>query len=144
MDSYVERTEVEVVRVRADMKGKGPAEAMRLLEAKLPTLKGRRFYGAFRVLEDGEEYFACVERIAGDSPAEMGLEPGKIPGGLYARRKLSDWEKVIAGGKLEEHFQEMIRTQAFDRSRPQIEFYRSMSELHLLLPVLSRSPTTET
>jgi hypothetical protein len=140
MDVYVERTETEVLRVRADMTGSGPAGAMKVLESKLPSLKGRKFYGAFRLLEGGEEYFACVERAPGDDPATMGLEVGVLPGGLYVRRKLEDWERIIESGKLGEHFEELIRTHKFDSSRPEIEFYRSRSELHLLLPVLSRDP----
>ena len=120
------------------MKGSGPAGAMSLLESKLPSLKGRKFYGAFRLLEDGEEYFACVERVAGDDPIRTGLDVGVLPGGLYARRKLNDWEEIIASGRLGGHFEELIRTHAFDASRPEIEYYRSSSELHLLLPVLGR------
>jgi hypothetical protein len=139
MDTYVERPEVEVLRVKADMKGSGPAGAMHLLESKLPSLKGRKFYGAFRLLEEGEEYFACVERVASDDPDKMGLDVGVLPGGVYVRRKLNDWEQIIASGRLGEHFEELIRTHEFDRNRPEIEYYRSMSELHLLLPVLSRN-----
>jgi len=135
MDSYVERTEVEVLRVRADMKGEGPAGAMRQLESRLPSLKGRKFYGVFRLREDGEEYFACVERAPQDDPAAMGLEVGTIPGGTYVRRKVMEWERVIAEGRLGDHFRELAQTYPFDPSRPEIEYYRSMEELHLLLPV---------
>jgi hypothetical protein len=138
MDSFVERSEVAVLRVRADMNGSGPAGAMSLLESKLPSLKGRKFYGAFRLLEAGEEYFACVERVEGDDPERMGLEAGTLPGGLYARRKLYDWEQIIASGKLPEYAREFVRGYDIDRSRPELEYYRSMSELHLLVPVLSR------
>ncbi|HTW39738.1 MAG TPA: GyrI-like domain-containing protein [Thermoplasmata archaeon] len=138
MDTFVERDEVEVLRVLADWTGGGPAEAMHRLEARLPSLKGRRFYGTFRMLPTGEEYYACVERVESDDPAQMGLETGTIPGGLYLRRKLSDWQKVIAEGKLGEQFEEMLRTCHPDRSRPSIEFYRSMAEMHLLEPVLNR------
>jgi hypothetical protein len=138
MDSYVERTEVEVLRVLADMKGGGPAEAMQKLEAKLPSIKGRRFYGLFRVLPEGEEYFACVEKLSTDDPVAMGLDVGRIPGGLYVRRKVLDWSKVIAEGKLPSIFQDMVRQYDVDRTRPEIEFYRSMTELHILIPVLSR------
>lgn len=138
-DSYVERSEIEVLRVRANMKGKGPAEAMQLLESRLPSIKGRKFYGTFRMLPDGEEYFACVERTPLDDPAALGLETAVVPGGLYVRRKIPDWEKVIADGKLGGIFEEMVRLYPTDPSRPQIEFYRSMTELHLLVPVLSRA-----
>jgi hypothetical protein len=140
MDSFVERSEIEVLRVRADMKGGGPAEAMKLLESKLSSLKGRKFYGAFRILNDGEEYFACVERVATDEPEKMGLEVATIPGGLYARRKLYDWEKIIAEGKLPAYEREFVQLHDVDRSRPELEYYRSMAEMQFLLPVLSRNP----
>jgi hypothetical protein len=139
MDTFVERSDTHVLRVRADMNGTGPAGAMSLLESKLPSLKGRKFYGAFRILEGGEEYFACVERIAGDDPIRMSLDVGMLPGGSYVRRKLGDWENIISAGKLGEHFKELIQAHAFDPSRPGIEYYRSMSDLHLLLPVLNRN-----
>jgi len=138
MDSYVERQQVTVLRVNADMKGGGPAEAMRLLESKLPSLKGRRFYGVFRLLPEGEEYFACVQKEAGDDPVPMDLRVGTIPGGSYVRRKVKDWERVIAEGKLGSLFDKMVSYYNVDRARPNIEFYRSMSELHLLVPVLNR------
>jgi len=144
MDSYVERSEVEVLRVRADWNGGGPAEAMHRLESKLASLKGRRFYGTFRLLPEGEEYFACVEKLATDDPASMGLEVGVIPGGLYARRKVFEWEKVIAAGQLGPIFQSMVAEHPVDQSRPDIEYYRSMQELHLLVPVLGREPRPRT
>ncbi len=141
MDSYIDRSDVEVLRVLADMKGGGPAEAMHRLESKLPSLKGRKFYGTFRLLPEGEEYFAGVEKLPTDDPVAMNLEVGTIAGGSYVRRKVWDWEKVIAAGKLGSIFEEMVTYYHVDRSRPDIEYYRSMTELHLLVPVLDREPT---
>ena len=141
MDAYVDRAEVQVLRVLADLKGGGPAEAMQKLESKLPSIKSRRFYGVFRILPEGEQYFACVEKVATDDPVAMGLEEGAIPGGLYVRRKVFDWSKVIADGKLPSIFQGMVGYYDVDRTRPEIEFYRSMTELHVLIPAQSRGPT---
>jgi hypothetical protein len=141
MDTFVERDEIQVLLVRADWSGGGPAEAMHRLESKLPSLRGRKFYGTFRLLPEGEEYFACVERTDADDPVRMELEVGTIPGGLYLRRKLTDWQRVIADGKLGEQFDELLRTCHPDRTRPSIEFYRSMAEMHLLEPVLNRERT---
>jgi hypothetical protein len=138
MDSYVERAEVAVLRVLADMKGGGPAEAMQKLESKLPSIKGRKFYGVFRILPEGEEYFACVEKTAADDPVAMGLDEGRVPGGLYIRRKVFDWSKVIAEGKLPSISKDMVRHYEVDRTRPEVEYYRSMTELHILIPVHSR------
>jgi len=139
MDSYVERRDVTVLRVLADWKGGGPAEAMHRLESKLPSLKGRRFYGTFRLLPEGEEYFACVEKTSADDPIAMNLEVGTIPGGSYIRRKVTDWETVIAAGKLGSIFEEIVGHYHVDRSRPSVEYYRSMSELHVLVPVLDQA-----
>jgi hypothetical protein len=55
-NTYVELQEIPVLRVRADMKGKGPSAAFDLLESKLLSLKGRKFYGTFQPTPDGEEY----------------------------------------------------------------------------------------
>ena len=68
----------------------------------------------------------------------MSLEVGSIPGGWYVRRKVFDWEQVIAAGKLGSIFEEMVKLYPIDRSRPEIEYYRSMKELHLLVPVANR------
>ena len=140
-DSYVERATIRVLRVQADMKGGGPAEAMQKLESKLLSIRGRRFYGAFRVLPAGEEYFACVERLDSDDPESLQLEESEIPGGLYVRRKLFEWSKVIREGKLPSVSKDMIHHYDVDKTRPELEYYRSMQELHILVPVQSRGPT---
>jgi hypothetical protein len=133
--TFVELQEMPVLSVKADMKGKGPSAAFNLLESKLPTIKGRKFYGTFQFTPEGEEYFACVVRIDSDDPEKMQLETGVIPGGWYARSKLMDWEKKIA--QLPSLFDEMARTHDVDPKRPSLEFYRSQSELQIFLPVRS-------
>jgi hypothetical protein len=135
MDTIVVRPPIEVLRVRADMKGKGPKAAFDALESKLHSLKGRRFLGTIRILDDGEEYYACVERIPTDDPVALGLEVGMIPGGKYVRRRVWDWESVVAAGKMKEISQEFARGYVLDQDRPSIEYYRSMRELHILLPL---------
>jgi hypothetical protein len=83
MDNIIELHDIQVMRVRADMKGNGPSAAFDLLESRLATIKGRKFYGVFRLLPNGEEeYYACVEISETDNPEKMSLETGTIPGGL--------------------------------------------------------------
>jgi tetrahydromethanopterin S-methyltransferase subunit B len=139
---YVERQEMPVLRVKADMKGKGPSAAFNLLESKLPTLKGRKFYGTFQFTPEGEEYFACVVRIDSDDPVKMQLETGVLLGGWYVSSKLMDWEKKVA--QLPSLFDEMARTYDVDPKRPSLEFYRSRAELHLFLPVQGNPPQEAT
>jgi hypothetical protein len=134
MDTLVRRTEISVLRVRADMQRGGPPAAFAALEAKLPTLQGRRFYGTFRGTPEGEEYLACVERLPSDDPSAMELETGSVPGGPYVRRKLQGSLGELIP-ELPRHFAEMVAATAADPDRPSVEFYRSERELHLLLPV---------
>jgi hypothetical protein len=141
-NSYVELQEIPVLRVKADMKGKGPSAAFDLLESRLPSLKGRKFYGTFQFKPDGEEYYACVARVDSDDPGKMQLETGVIPGGWYARSRLMDWEKNLS--KLPSLFEEMARTLDGDPERPSLEFYRSQAELQLFLPVRSHPPIEAT
>jgi hypothetical protein len=144
VDTIVDRQEVGVLRVRADMKGKGPKAAFDTLESKLPSLKGRRFYGTYRMLDDGEEYYACVEKLPTEDPAALGLEAGTIPGGRYVRRRVWDWESVVAAGKMKEVSEEFARGYDLDSGRPSIEFYRSMKELHILLPLAAAAAPSST
>jgi hypothetical protein len=137
--TYVELQEMPVLRVKADMKGKGPKAAFTLLESRLPTLRGRKFYGTFQLTPDGEEYHACVVRIDTDDPEKMQLERGVIPGGWYTRGKLMDWEKNLS--KLAGLFEEMAHSHDVDPKRPSLEFYRSQAEMHLFLPVRGHPPT---
>jgi hypothetical protein len=129
-DSIVEVEPVEVVFTRG-RKGlpifeQAPA-AFDALEAQLPTLKKKRFYG---VVIDGE-YRACV--AIDDDSRGLDLPRWTMPGGRYAMRKIADWETVrdsigLTVGKL--------RSRAdLDPTRPVIEFYRSQAELRILAPV---------
>jgi len=137
---YVEFQELTVLKVRADMKGEGPSASFRVLESKLPSLKGRKFYGTFRMTLEGPEYFACVVRQDSDDPVKMGLDPGEIPGGWYARRKLADWRAHVT--EIQGIFLDMLRVEQVAPSRPSVEFYRSQTEVQLLLPVLARTGVT--
>lgn len=136
-DRFVERNETPVLRVLADFRGPGPSAAFRALEARLPTLRGRHFFGEFRWTPSGPVYHACVERIAADDPKSMGLEEGTLAGGLYAGRRIPDWKKRVA--ELPKIAEELIGLYELDRSRPTLEHYRSRSEMEMLLPILSRS-----
>ena len=108
-------------------------EAFDRLEACLPSLKGRKFYGAML----NGEYRACVALEAQDAPAAMGLETWMIPGGLYARRKLPHWsERLPEIGKI---FGELAAEYPRDPTRPNVEFYRSQKELLLFMAVTSRA-----
>jgi hypothetical protein len=99
------------------------------LEAKLPSLRGRRFYGA---LVEGE-YRACVAIAAEDDPAALPHPTWTLPGGRYAREKIADWE--AHRDRIGPAMEALRRRPDFDPTRPCIEYYRSQRELLLLAPV---------
>jgi hypothetical protein len=126
----VQRDPVEVLFVEAAGGVAGAKEAFTALEAGLPTLRGRRFYGVYF---GGGSYRACMARRPEDDPAAMGLETWVLPGGRYARTRIDGWADRIheIGGA----FRAMASAHAEDPARPSIEFYRSRMELVLFLPI---------
>jgi hypothetical protein len=128
--SIVELDHVEVVyapgRKGLPIPEQAPA-AFDELEAQLPTLKKKHFYGA---VVDGE-YRACV--AIDDDTRELTLPRWAIPAGRYAMRKIPDWEtKPAAIGPT---IEKLRRRSDIDPTRPLIEFYRSRVELRLLAPI---------
>jgi hypothetical protein len=120
--------DIKVMYIVAEDLEKVPV-AFNKLEAKLPSTRGRKFYGSYHQ----GIYKACVEIHDGDNPTNMGLPTETIPGGKYASDKLDNWESHIP--EINEKFMAMARQCIVDNSRPSIEFYRSMRELILYLPI---------
>src|SRR5262245_37524534 len=130
IDAIIELGAVEVLFVSGDKRLPIPQQAplaFNALEALLPTLKKKRFYGA---VIDGE-YRACV--AIDDDTRGLDLPRWVLPSGRYAMRKIADWERhrddigPTVG---------MLRNRPdIDRTRPIIEFYRSQAELRVLAPV---------
>ena len=129
--AVVVRQAIPVMYVESTTGLAGAAEAFRQLEARLPGLRRRRFYGTFQP-PDGP-YRACVAIEPGDDPRAMGLAEWTIPGGEYGRAKLDDWEDHIP--EIGRTFERMARECERDPRRPSVEFYRSQKELVLLFPV---------
>jgi hypothetical protein len=81
----VERDDVSVMFKRVadepDEIGRGMAEVEEIV-----GLRGRKYYGAF---DDNGEYRVCVQLREGDDPQAFGLEVGTLPGGRYARVRLT-------------------------------------------------------
>lgn len=132
-ESIVQISDIAVAYVAGE-RGKPIAEqapaAFDKLEAKLATLKGRHFYG---VVIDGE-YRACVALRPEDDLDGLPHPTWIIPGGKYARRKISDWEKHR--DEIGPTMMQLRDRKDFDVSRPCIEYYRSQRELLLMAPIL--------
>lgn len=131
----VECSPMDVCGVRAVGGVAGAKVAFQTLEARLGSLKGRRFYGVYD--PQREDYRACMLKRKGDDCAALDLEWWTIPGGLYARTTLTDWSEHPA--EIGSSFAAMAAAYPVDPARPSIEFYRSLKELVLFLPILEPS-----
>lgn len=111
----------------------GSQEAFKKLESTLSTLRGRRFYGLVFGTPPHDIYWAAVAYLDTDNLTQEFLKIGVIPGGKYAQEKIKDWNSdILIIGKT---FQRLSKQYTVDSSRPSVEFYRSMKEMLVLLPI---------
>ena len=103
--------------------------AFRTLEAKLPSLNRRKFYG----VNLGGEYRACVSIEGTDDLNALPHAQWTIPGGRYARRRIPNWGANIR--LIGPSFEELRTRPDSDPTRPSIEYYRSQRELLVMVPV---------
>lgn len=119
----------------------GNRDAFRAIESHLKTLRGRRFYGLVYESAEGMSYFAALvpdSEIEERRFTELGFPITEVEGGACARIKLLDWTSQT--DQIGPSFGALIDQFGIDTSRPQMEYYRSLSELHLLLPVPAQQP----
>jgi predicted transcriptional regulator YdeE len=124
---------VKIMYVKSENGINGARQAFDKLEAKLPTLKGRKFYGVVFGAPPHEEYWAGVAITETDNPKAMGLEIYEIPNGKYAQAKIKNWNSNL--DLIGKTFNDLMEKNQLDESRPSIEFYRSMTELLCRIPV---------
>src|SRR5580765_1912056 len=127
----IERVETPVMFKRVADEVGAIGRGMQEVE-KAVGLRGRKYYGAFN--DDGE-YRICVQLREGDDPQALGLEVGNLPGGRYARERLTG-EPPTVYELIAPTFERLSRRPDRDSSRPGIEFYRRKDVIDLLLPVV--------
>ena len=129
----VELQTVPVMFVKAEKGPKGAFQAMQRLEKTIGSPKGRKFYGTYQ----NGEWRANVAIRDGDDPTSLGLERATIPGGKYAKRKITNYDEGRLGEILPEVFDRLAEEykERVDPERPSIEFYRSQKELIVMLPI---------
>jgi predicted transcriptional regulator YdeE len=132
--TIVDLPDVKLMVSRADEFPSGIKAAWDRLESKLPSLKGRKFYGMTVCEGSGLAYFAGVEVVSDQEAPSLGFPTMMIKGGRYARAKLLDWSDHT--DMIGEIFGELMRDFPMDPNGPSVEFYRSQSELHLLIPLV--------
>ena len=127
----VQRDETPIVFVRCSDDVAAIQKTWARFEGKL-GLRGRKFYGA--MTPGTGEYRACAERMEGDDPGAIGVEIGVLPGGAYLRARLRG-EPPALYAEIGPTFEALEKDHPNRGPRPNIEFYRSRTEIDLLVPV---------
>lgn len=110
---------------------RGAEEAFKKLENAIGwKLKGRKFYGAMV----GDEYRACLAIKDENEPEQLGFPTWTIRGGKYAKAKIKDWIHHIP--EIASTFAQLRKQYNHDTTRPAVEYYESMKELNIFLPIL--------
>jgi len=131
--TIVDLPDVRLMVSRADEFPSGLQAAWDRLESRLSSLKGRKFYGVSRYEGSQMAYFAGVVPASDQEVQALGLPTMTIKGGKYARAKLLDWHSHT--GEIKQIFNELTREFPMDPDGWALEYYRSQSELHLLIPL---------
>lgn len=126
----VERAETPVIFKRVADEIGAIRQGMQEVENAV-GLRGRKYYGAF---DNDGEYRVCVQLREDDDPQALGLEVGTLPGGRYARERLTG-EPPEVYELIGPTFHRLSNRPDRDPSRPGIEFYRRRDTIDLLLPV---------
>lgn len=137
--TIIQQPALRLITARSAKFPEGNRAAFNALEAHLKSLKGRKFYGLVYETESGLDYHAGLvpdNEIEERRFAALGFPITEIPAGACARVKMLDWSSKTA--QIGPSFGAMIQQHGIDPSRPQMEYYRSFTELHLLLPVPRR------
>ena len=136
--TIVDLPDLRLMVTRADQFPSGVQTTWDRLESRLSSLKGRKFYGISRYEGSQLVYFAGVEPASDEEVAALGLPTMMIKGGKYARAKLLDWPNHT--DKIGQIFSELTRDFTMDPNGWALEYYRSQSELHLLIPLAEPKP----
>lgn len=135
--SVIEMPELRLIVNRTDDFPEGIKAAWDNLESKLATLKGRKFYGLTYLEKSKLVYYAGVIPLNDEEVAALGFPVKVVEGGRFAKVKLMDWSNHIEQiGKIFDELRETFTT----KPGPSIEYYRSHTELHLLLPLVEAAP----
>lgn len=126
--TIIQQPALRLITVKARNFPDGIRAAWQEIESKR-KIKGRKAYG---LIDDGE-YFAGLVSDGELEERVTGLHVVEVAGGPCARMKVENWnQKTDQIGPL---FAQMAAEHDVDPSRPSMEFYRSFTELHLLVPV---------
>ena len=134
--TYIDQPALRLITVKAESCPAGIPASWQSLETKRDT-KGRKSYGVICGSPEGPVYYAGLFSDGEEEERTTGMPVLEVAGGPCARVKLMDWRQHIP--EIAPLFAQLMEAVDQDTSRPNMEFYRSSTELHLLVPVKAKA-----
>jgi len=122
--------EIKTVYVKSGSGINRAKKAFNELEIKLKSIKGRKMYGIYWQ----GDYYACSKIKPIDNLQRLELDTYIIPAGKYAKLIMCDWFDKLH--LIASAFDQIKKENAYDRSRPEIEYYERFNKLILYLPII--------
>jgi hypothetical protein len=132
--TIINQPEIQLIVCRAIEFPAGIKDSWERLESQLASLRGRKFYGLTYFEEGQLVYYAGLQPLDQSEISALGFPTLILKGGKYARVKLMDWNNHTV--KIGEIFDYIMEEYRKDPSGPTVEFYRSQTELHLMIPLV--------
>lgn len=134
--TIIQQPPLRLITVKARSFPDGISASWEEIEAKR-SIKKRKSYGLICSTEAGMEYHAGLVSDGELEERVTGLPIIEVAGGPCARIMLENWSQKKE--QIGPAFAQMATEHEVDPSRPAMEFYRSFTELHLLLPVKAKT-----
>jgi hypothetical protein len=131
--TQIQQPALRLITVKARSFPEGIRPAWQELEKKR-VIKGRKAYGLIYAGAAGMDYYAGLVSDGEIEERVTGLPVVEVPAGPCVRVKLMDWNQHV--DQIALLFGQMIAAVQVDPDRPAMEYYRSFTELHLLVPVM--------
>jgi hypothetical protein len=131
--TQIQQPALRLITVKASSFPDGIRPAWQELE-KRRAIKGRKAYGLIYGGATGMDYYAGLVSDGEIEERVTGLPVVEVPAGPCVRVKLMGWNQHL--DQVAPLFEQMIAAVQVDPGRPAMEYYRSFTELHLLVPVM--------
>jgi predicted transcriptional regulator YdeE len=134
---YLKKLEpITLMYIQAETFPEGITLTWDKLDKTLPSIEGRKFYGAAKMIGGKMEYRACVLPLDENEHKQLGMETFSIPAGNYAAKNLTDWHSHIP--EIREIFTELNSKFAANTELYNLEYYINNQELIIMLPILDK------
>lgn len=136
MENFQLNNDIKVFYLAAKSFPDGVLEAHNELQAKLPTIENRKFFGISSPGENGSIlYKAAVEELYDGEGKKAGCERFTIKAGKYISTFIADFMKDVPA--VSKAFRKLLAYPGIDPNGYCLEIYEGSSDVRCLVPLIT-------